>query len=1035
MALTDPFIRRPVMTLLLMLGLAFFGLVAYFGLPVSYLPIVDYPVIQVTAALPGASPETMASTVAAPLEREFAGVNGLRSMHSTSTFGQTQVTIEFRLDTSLDGAANDVQGAISRASGDLPPEMPAPPYYKKYNPSEQPVIYLTMLSDAMPITEVSNYAQTVVSDSLSTVEGVGELTLYSFPYAVRVDLDPARMAARNITMDDVQAALAEGNVNMPVGVLQGSKTVLTLKANGQLARAADYRPLIVKYVAGQPVRLEEIATVRDGTLDERIGVWQNGRPAVYITVQRQPGANTITLADGVRKRLEQVRKQLPRSIELKIDYDRSLPVRASIKDVQVTLGIAIGLVVLVIFAFLRSVTSTIISCLTIPFSLIATFIVMRMLGFTLNMLSLMGLTLCIGFIVDDAIVVLENIVRHREANAKPFPAARNGAAEIAPTVLSMTLSLATTFVPLVFMAGLIGRILNELAVTIVAAILISGAVSLSLTPMLCSRLLGGKAGQKRKEVVFGFLRRVYGACLSFCLRLRPVTMLIGVALLVGVIWLFGVMPKGFLPKADLGYVFGFAMGRQGTSYEDMAKLQRPTTPIVLANPNVRYTIQVVGYGAQSEGVLCIILKPRDQRKDPASEVLMQLWGAVGGVPGVEFYFMLPKMITISSRSVMGAYEYTITSPNIADLYKAAGALTYELYALPQIMGVNSDLKIKTPQVELTIHRDKASSLGVTAEAIEDALYTAFGTRQVSTIYASDQQFKVITDVKPRFQRDPKALHDVYVRSTTGKQVRLDSIVDVKESLGPQSVNHTGQLPSVTFAFNRKPGVPLSAVTRAVEGAAAKALPPGVEGDFGGTASAFQQATVSMISLLLLAIAAIYIILGILYESFLHPIVVLSGLPAAAIGGLLTLMIFGKELDLFAYIGIIMLIGIVLKNGIMVVDFAIVRRQQGMSAKDAAHEAALVRFRPILMTTIAATMGALPLALGIGAGGDVRQPMGLAVVGGLIFSQIVTLFIIPVFYTYTDAIGSWGAARSRRRAIERGEIEEDGGQPEGQGDAK
>jgi HAE1 family hydrophobic/amphiphilic exporter-1 len=1011
MQVTELFIRRPVMTALTMLGLLFFGLVSYTGMPVSYLPAVEFPTIQVTASMSGANPKTMAASVASPLEREFSSIAGLQSMSSVNSLGSTTITLQFDLDRDIDGAALDVQSAIARASSDLPEEITDPPSFQKVNPADTPILYLSVHSDTLPLSTVNDYAKTFLTQTISMIPGVAQVLIYGEKqYAVRIRLDPRELASRSLGIDEVREAVDKANVNLPLGTLEGSEQSLMLEDNGQLTSADQYADVIVAYRNGQPVRLSDLALVEDGVKDERFSSWLNGEHSLTIAVKRQPGTNTIEIVESIRQQLPWITSQMPAGITLDIVHDNSLFIEESVNDVKFTLGLAVALVILVVFVFLRNIASTFIASVAIPFSIVATFAVMHLMGFTLDTFSLMALTLCVGFVVDDAIVMIENIIRHLEMGKTPMQAARDGASEIGFTIISMTLSLAIVFVPIMFMAGIIGRVLHEFATTITAAILVSGVVSLSLTPMLGSRLLKAKTRIAESDPVFDKLMDWYKTSLHLCLRHRGATMAASALLLAVTAGAFIIIPKGFMPSDDQGLIMGFTQARQGIAYESMERQQKETIPIIAANPGVRNQIQIIGYPLSNQGMIVTLLKPASERKS-LDAILRELWGPANSLPGLEVFLVNPPMIPIGGKQAKGDYIFTLLSPDSSTLYRSAETFEAELRKHPLLTGVNSDLQISTPQVEIDIDRDMASSLGVSADDIENALFTAYGERQISTIYTVTDEYKVIMQLKPEFQKNADALSMLYIRSDSGGLIRLDALARIEESTGPVTVNHTGQLESVTFAFSGKPGTSMGQITEAVDTLALEKLPQTVSTLFEGTAGAFAESMNSLYFLLFIAIVAIYILLGSLYESFIHPLTILSGLPSAAFGGLLTLMLFGYDLDLYGMVGIIMLIGIVKKNSIMVVDFAIEAEKTGLSPRDAAFQGATIRFRPIIMTTLAAIMGAMPIALGFGAGAEIRRPLGLAVVGGLAFSQIVTLYLTPIFYTYMDELQHWLDART------------------------
>jgi len=1006
MQVTELFIKRPVMTTLIMLGLLFFGIVCYLGMPVSYLPAVEFPTIEVDASMSGANPQTMASSVASPLEREFSSIAGLQSMSSVNSLGSTSITLQFDLDRNIDGAALDVQSAISRAESDLPNEITDMPSFQKVNPADSPILYMSIRSDTLPISTVNDYAKTFLTQTISMIPGVAQVLIYGEKrYAVRIRLDPRELASRKLGIDEVKTAIAAANVNLPLGTLEGTEQSLMLDANGQMESADEYKDIIVAYRNGQPVRLSDLALVEDGVLDERFSAWYNDKLSLTIAVKRQPGTNTIEIVDDIRAKLPWIMSQMPGSIELDIVHDKSLFINDSVEDVKFTLGLAIALVVLVVFIFLRNIASTFIASVAIPFSIIATFVVMHYLGFTLDTFSLMALTLSVGFVVDDAIVMIENIVRHLEMGKSPMQAAKDGASEIGFTIISMTLSLAIVFIPIMFMAGIVGRVLHEFAATITAAILVSGVVSLSLTPMLGSRLLKEKSRIAESDPIFDRLMDWYKRSLGYCIKHRGKTMIASLFLFIATGVAFYAIPKGFLPADDEGLIMGFTQAREGISYESLERHQKQIIPIIAANPGVDKQIQIIGYPLPNQGMIVGILKPSGDRQS-LDEILQELWGPANSVPGLETFLVNPPMIQIGGKQAKGDYMYTLLSPDSKTLYKSAENFDKALRKHPLITGVSSDLQINTPQVEILIDRDMAGTLNVSADAIEDALFSAYGERQISTIYTTVDEYKVILQLKPEFQKNADALTMIYIRSDTGNLVRLDALAEIHETTGPSTVNHTGQLESVTFSFNGASGTSMGGITEAVNTLALETLPQTVSTNFEGSAGAFAESMNSLYFLLFIAIVAIYILLGCLYESFIHPITILSGLPSAAFGGLLTLLIFDYDLDLYGMVGVIMLIGIVKKNSIMVVDFALEAEKTGLSPEEAAFQGATVRFRPILMTTLAAIMGAIPIALGIGAGAEVRRPLGLAVVGGLVFSQIVTLYLTPIFYTYMDEFQLW-----------------------------
>ncbi len=1029
MNIAEIFIRRPIMTTLVMLAILFFGIMGYRLLPVSDLPNVDFPTILVSASLPGASPETMASAVATPLERQFSTIVGLDSMTSTSGLGNTQITLQFNLSRNIDGAAQDVQAMIAKAAKQLPSEMPTPPSYQKVNPADQPVIYLALSSPTLPLSAVNEYADTLMAQRISMVSGVAQVMIYgSQKFAVRAQMDPKALASRGIGIDEVVDAIGKANVNLPTGTLWGKDKAFTVQAIGQLYDAAAYRPLIVAYRNGSPVHLEELGRVIDSVENDKVANWYNNTRSIVLAIQRQPGTNTVEVVDAIKELLPTFRAQMPASVNLDILYDRSVSIRASVNDVKFTLLLAIFLVVMVIFLFLRNLSATVIPSLALPTSVIFTFAAMYLLGYSLDNLSLMALILAVGFVVDDAIVMLENIVRHMEKGEGVLHAALNGSKEISFTIISMTLSLVAVFIPVLFMGGILGRLLHEFAVTIGVAILVSGFVSLSLTPMLCSRFLRHSNIQKHgrlymaSERFFSSMLQAYEWSLRLVLRHRRTTMIITGLTLVATVYLFGAIPKGFLPSEDTGQIFAFTEAQQGISFDSMVKHQQELAEIVSNDPNVDSFMSAIGASgmsvASNSGRMFIRLKPRSERRLSADEIIQELRQKVANVTGIQMFMQNLPPIRIGGRLTKSQYQYTMQSPDTDELYKYSTILEVKLKELPQLQDVTSDLQIKNPQVNVEIDRDKASSLGVTAEQIESALGASYGSLQVSTIYAPTNQYQVITEVEPQYQRDPSSLSLLYIRSSSGKLVPLDTVTKLSQDVGPLSVNHQGQLPAVTISFNLKPGVSLGDAVEDVNKLARATLPATVSTNFQGTAQAFQSSMQGLLILLIMAILVIYIVLGILYESFIHPLTILSGLPAAGFGALLTLILFNMDLNIYAFVGVIMLVGLVKKNGIMMIDFALsAQRKEGKKAVDAIYEGCVIRFRPIMMTTMSALMATLPIALGFGAGAESRQPLGLAVVGGLLVSQVLTLYVTPVFFVYMETfhekVSGWLSKRKKK----------------------
>ena len=1019
MNLSELFIRRPVATTLIVVAIVSFGVMGYMVLPVSDLPVVDFPVIQVQANLPGASPETMAASVATPLEKQFSAIAGVESISSTNSLGNTSITLQFGLDRNIDAAAQDVQSMIARAQRQLPPDMPTPPSLNKQNPTDQSIMFLTVSSKTLPLSQLNEYAETVVAQRLSTVPGVGQVNLNGAQkFAVRIDLDPRELAARQIGIDQVATAVQQANSNRATGTLYGPDQQFVVQAQGKLLSAADYKPVVVAYKNGSPVRLFELANVFDGVENDKTGAFYNDTRTIMLSINRQPGTNIVQIVDAIHAILPSLQAQLPASATLATRYDRSLTIRESVADVKFTLVLTMCLVVLVIFLFLRNLSATIIPSLALPVSVIGTFAVMYVFGYSIDNLSMMALTLSVGFVVDDAIVMLENIVRHMEMGKPPLAAAFTGSREVAFTILSMTVSLAAVFIPVLFMGGIVGRLMHEFAVTITSAILVSGIVSITLTPMLCSRFLTPPHSMRHSrlyqatERMFDGALAVYAWSLRHTLRYRAVAMVVAAALLGGTVYLYMKVPTGFIPNQDTGQLMVQTEGVQGISFASLVEHQMQVARIIMADPNIESVSQMFQGGNQ--GRIFLGLKPRDQRPLSADEIVEELRPKVSGITGLRVFIQNQPPIRLSTQFSRSLYQYTLQDPDTAELYAFAPKFEERLKQIPGLQDVTSDMLLKNPQVDVTFDRDRIASLGLTVDQVENALAYAYGTRQVSTILAPQNQYQVIMEVAPEFQSNQAALSMLYLHGANQQLVPLSAIADVKPSVGPMQINHVGQLPSVTLSFNLKPEVALGDAVAAVQEASREMLPATIVGSFQGQAQAFQSSMQGLGLILVLAIFVIYIVLGILYESFIHPITILSGLPAAGFGALLTLTLFKTDLNLYAFVGIIMLVGLVKKNGIMMIDFAIeARRSEGKSAAEAIYEACLVRFRPIMMTTMAALVGTLPIALGWGAGAEARRPLGLAVVGGLLVSQTLTLYLTPAFYTYMESLSE---LMMRRRAV-------------------
>ncbi|MEO5356707.1 MAG: efflux RND transporter permease subunit [Nitrospirae bacterium YQR-1] len=1015
MNLSEIWIKRPVATTIVMCALLIFGLLSYNNLPLDYLPTVDFPTIVVSASLPGAGAETMAASVATPLEEQFSQIAGLEAMTSTSTTGSTSITLQFSLNRHIDAAAQDVNSYISAAMAKLPPDMPAPPTYKKTNPADNPIIYITLNSETMPMAALYEYASTFIGKRISMINGVSEVAIYGSKYAVRIKVDPNKLASMGIGIDEVAKTVKTGNVNMPTGTIEGPYRSYIIKTTGQLFDAKSYEPLIVSYSQGYPVRIRDVATVHDSTSNDKLNAWyvskDRATESIILAVKRQPGSNTVEVADRIEKMLPQIKLKIPESVNVFMLYNRADFIRASVRDVLFTLFFTIILVTIVIFIFLRSARATVIPGVAVPLSIIGTFSVMYILNYSLNTLSLMALTLSVGFVVDDAVVMLENIYRHTEMGKRPLEASFTGSREIGFTIISMTISLVVVFIPILFMAGIMGRLFHEFAISIGVAILISGFVSLSLTPMMCSRFLIHKNNEQQHsrryaifEKFFDGMFRLYSGSLKFILRHKFATLVVTVLIFLETFHLFAVIPKGFIPTEDQNFFIVATKGDDDISFDDMVAHHKQVERIVMKHPDVQNMVSVVGFQGNNSGIIFPILKNLYTRKKSVDQIIMELWPQANSVSGIWAFLQNPPPIQLGAHQTFSTYQFTLQSTDVAELYKYGSMLTEKMAKLHGLNSVNNDLVLNTPRLDVKINRDKASALGLNIGQIQDALYTAYGTRLISTIYGDTNEYDVILEVQEQYEKNPAALSMLYLKGGNSKLVPLSTIAAISESSGPLQINHTGQLPSATISFNLNPGTSVGDAVSKVTELAREVLPETITASFQGSAQEFQKSSNTMLVLLIITIAVIYMVLAILYESFVHPLTILTSLPLAGFGALVTLVLFHKELDMYAFVGVIMLVGLVKKNGIMMVDFALTLERSGSStAEDSIYQACMVRFRPIMMTTMAALLGALPIALGIGAGAQARQPLGLAIVGGLLFSQMLTLYVTPVFYVYLDRI--------------------------------
>jgi multidrug efflux pump len=1016
MSPSRPFILRPVATSLLMVAILLAGAVAYKQLPVSALPQVDYPTIQVLTFYPGASPEVMASSVTAPLERQFGQVPGLQQMTSTSSFGSSVIVLQFALDLNIDIAEQQVQAAINAGSTYLPRDLPNPPIYSKSNPADSPILTLALTSSTMPLSRVEDYADTTLAQKISQLPGVGLVSISGGQRpAVRIQANPTALASYGMSLEDLRVALSQANVNQAKGNIENARQSYTIGANDQLMSSADYGPIIVAYRNGAPVRLSNVATVLDGTENQRQAAWMNITPSVILNIQRQPGANIISVVDNIERLLSQFKASLPSGIQVRVLTDRTTTIRASVRDVQFELMLTVALVVMVMFLFLRSIAATIIPSVAVPLSIIGTFGVMYLVGYSLNNLSLMALTISTGFVVDDAIVMIENISRYIEEGETPLRAALKGSEQIGFTIVSLTVSLIAVLIPLLFMGDIVGRLFREFAVTLAVTILVSAVVSLTLTPMMCALLLRHRpeAAQGRfyraSEYFFDWIIARYGTTLRWVLRHQPLTLFVTVATLAATLYLYVVVPKGFFPVQDTGVILGISEARETVSFAAMAERQQAVSKVILEDPDVQSLSSFIGVDGTNptlnNGRIQINLKPLDERSASASQIIRRLQPKLAHVAGITVYMQPVQDLTVEDRVARTQYQYSMEDADASVLSVWSQRLLRKLRTLPELRDVASDEQSGGLQARLVIDRDTASRFGITPQMIDDTLYDAFGQRQVSTIFTQSNQYHVVMEVDPYFQRNPDSLKSIYVRAPDGSQVPLSTITHLEETNAPLTITHQGQFPVVTLSFNLAPGVSLGEAVRAIRAAEQEiGFPASIQASFQGTAQAFQNSLANEPLLILAALVTVYIVLGVLYESYIHPITILSTLPSAGVGAILALFVTGNDLNVIALIGIILLIGIVKKNAIMMIDFALdAERNEGKSPDESIYQACLLRFRPIMMTTMAALLGGVPLALGTGTGSELRRPLGITIVGGLIVSQALTLYTTPVVYLFFDRL--------------------------------